>query len=136
MKYARILAFCALGVLLCCNLAIAWDLNGGTLEEWDSSPLRPYDIEVLSDGSAWLTLHEPALTDVGKVFTIDPSDGSITDFEAPFDAQFLTLDKASDDTLWIADVQDRLVHFDPTSGAFTGYPLDGATFTLPSTPLG
>lgn len=46
---------------------MAWDLSG-SLEEWDTSPLRPYDITVLPDGSAWLTYRDMPVDDwpVGK----------------------------------------------------------------------
>ncbi len=135
LKRLKLWVCCILGLFLICNLDVGWNLTGGLLEEWDTSPLRPYDIEVLSDGTAWLTFFEMAL-DVGKVFTIDPTDGSTTEFDAPFAARFQTLDRAADDTLWIADNLGRIVHFNPLSGTFSPFSLDPAVFNLSAYPIG
>lgn len=134
MKQAKVLVFLILGLALSFNLALAWDMDG-ILQEWEfGSELRPYDIVTLSDGSPWLT-HEEA-GEAGKVFTVNLADGTAVVYTAPFTAHFHTVDRAADDTLWIADYTDRLVHFDPFTGVFTPHPLDPTEFTLPSSPYG
>jgi streptogramin lyase len=138
MRHFRQVVFCIflLGVLLFVAVG-AYARPSGALEEWDTSPLRPYDIAVLTDGSAWLTVNDE-MADVGNiVFTINPADGSTDLFEAAFEgAMFQTLDRASDDTLWIADSGlDQIVHFDPATGDFTGYSLPGI-FARPAFPFG
>lgn len=128
-------------IVLCLfSPTMAWDLRG-SLEEWDTSPLRPYDITVLPDGSAWLTYRDEPAPDwpVGKIFTINPSDGSTTEFQTPLawgDAWFKTIDRGPDNTLWIADREDRIVNFDPSTEFFTEYPLPDPPFTLPASPFG
>nr|QNO53370.1 virginiamycin B lyase [Methanosarcinales archaeon ANME-1 ERB6] len=119
---------------------MAWDLSG-SLEEWDTSPLRPYDITVLPDGSAWLTYRDVGAPDwpVGIIFTINPSDGSTTEFQAPSawgNSGFWTIDRGPDNTLWIADQEYRIVNFDPSTEVFTEYPLPTSQFTLPASPFG
>ena len=132
MKYDRGSVSCILLLHLFLFVTVeAWGRPTGALDEWDTSPLRPYDIVVLPDGSAWLNFYEMALSDVGKVFTIDPSDGSVTEFEAPFPARFGTMDRAPGNALWIADHHHRIVHFDTASGAFTPYELPNDIFSLP-----
>ena len=133
MKHSRVAIFCILLVALFLLVTVeAYGQPSGTLEEWDTTPLRPFDIAVLSDGSAWLTVSDQN-NPSNIVFTINPADGSITAFVAPFaGAKFQTLDRAPDDTLWIADYDlDQIVHFDPTTGVFTGYPLDSVFGTDP-----
>jgi streptogramin lyase len=134
MKHSRVAMLFVLLVALFLLVTVeAYGRPSGTLEEWDTTPLRPYDIAVLSDGSAWLTVYdEDNVSNI--VFTINPADGSITEFVAPFaGAEFQTLDRAPDDTLWIADYElHQIVHFDPTTGVFTGYPLDAAFGTNPN----
>ena len=120
---------------------MAWDLREVYLEEWDTSPLRPYDVTVLPDGSAWLTYYDTNAPDwpVGKIFTINPSDGSTTEFQAPpawGDSAFQTIDRGPDSTLWIADIEDRIVNFDPSTETFTEYPLPDSDFDLPARPFG
>jgi streptogramin lyase len=128
-------------IVLCLfSPTMAWDLSG-SLEEWDTSPLRPYDITVLPDGSAWLTYQDGQVDDwpVGKIFTINPSNGSTTEFQAPSawgDSGFETIDRAPDNTLWIADQKDRIVNFDPSTEVFTEHPLLDPPFTLPAKPFG
>jgi len=119
------------GVLFITGAALAQPLVG-TLQEWNTSPLRPYDIVALDNGSIWMN------TSSGNaVFTINRVSGATTAYTAPFiPAQFHTIARGPGDTLWIADGQDRIVHFDPTSGVFTAYPLDGGVFTLPAQPFG
>jgi streptogramin lyase len=105
------------------------------LEEWDTSPLRPYGIVVLSDGSPWLTYYDTSFDDeLGKVFTFDPSVGtpSLSDYTAPFPAQFRTIDHDADDILWIADKLNKIVSFNPTAEVFTDFPLDSTFGTNPS----
>jgi len=138
MKNGKVMVFSILLSLCMIGPAMAWNLYG-TLEEWGTSPFRPYDITVLSDGSPWLTYHDELAADwpVGKVCTIDPSDGSVTTYQVPWgNSGFETLDRGLDDTLWIADREDRIVNFDPTTHVFTAYPLPAATFTLPAGPFG
>lgn len=135
MKCLKTIGFCSLALVLTCGLGMAWDLNG-LLREWEVGPeLRPYDIATLPDGSAWAT-HEDLAGVTGQVFTINPADGTPIIFTAPFDARFHTIDPAPDGTLWIADANDRIVHFDPLSGTFTGHGLPGTIFALPAAPYG
>jgi streptogramin lyase len=136
VKITKKIVLCIIGLLLSCNLALAWDLTG-MLQEWDTSPLRPYDIVVLSDGSPWLNFYdESADEDIGRMFTINPSGGSTAAFEAPFPARFITIDRALDDSIWIADRLDKIVRFEPESRVFTAYDLPGDTFDLPAMPRG
>lgn len=110
----------------------AWAFPEGTLEEWGTSPLRPYDIVVLPDGSAWLSFFDKELrSDVGKVFTINPADGSTREFEAPFPALFGTMDRSPDNGIWIGDYHHRIVHFHAASGVFTRYELPADMFSRP-----
>ena len=120
-----------IGVLFLTGSALAEPLVG-SLQEWNTSPLRPYDIVALNGGSIWMNTSEG-----NAVFTIDPLTGTTTAYTAPFiPARFHTIARAPDDTLWIADGEDRIVHFDPVSGVFTPYPLDAGVFTLPAEPFG
>jgi len=69
---------------------------------------------------------------VGKVCTIDPSDGSVTTYQVPWgNSGFETLDRGLDDTLWIADREDRIVNFDPTTTCLHGVPPSRCDFYAP-----
>lgn len=134
MKYGK-LAFFTLSFLFFYHHLNAWDINHGIVHEWSVGvELRPYDIVTLSDGSPWITHQKP--DEAGKIFTLNLSDGTPVVYTAPFTANFHTLDRAADDTLWIADYADQIVHFDPLSGIFTPYPLDATIFPLPASPYG
>ncbi len=120
--------------------AFAWDLNG-SMERWDTAPWRPYDIAVLSDGSAWLTHRDSLSPDwpTGALVSVDPATGTVTPHQVPDawgDSGFQMIDRAPGDILWIADEYDRIVRFDPATNTFTPYPLPAATFDLPASPLG
>lgn len=72
-----------------------------------------------------------------RLFALNPQTGATTTYTAPFGpATFQTIARAADNTLWVADSQDRIIHFNPAGGAFTAYPLPAATFTLPAYPFG
>jgi len=123
--------------------AIAWEVPAGPPDEYDTTPYRPYDITLRSDGAPWLTYRdeslEPPLWPRGIVFTVDPGGPTVTAYQAPpgwGDCGFQTLDTGPDDTLWIADQYDRLVNFDPDTSVFTPYALPGGTFNLPASPFG
>lgn len=95
----------------------------GNLDEWDISPFRPYGMLVTPDGSPWLSYIDVADPEAGKICTIDPMDGSVTEFEAPFASRFHSMDLAPVDNLWLADDYHRIVHFDKESGSFTPYAM-------------
>jgi streptogramin lyase len=106
----------------------------GTVESWPTTPYRPYDAVVLSDGTPWFSAGD-------AVFTIDPENGAVSayTFSVPAPAaapQFWTLAVDGSDMLWIADGSDRLVRFDPVTHMFAAFDLPGGTFTLPASPLG
>lgn len=111
MNYAKIGAFCTLGLFLLCNLALAWPLTG-TLQEWSFEDLRPHDIAFTEDGTAWL-VHD--VSPVGKVFSFDPSTGSVgAQVTASENAHFWKIARAPDGKMWITDdEQHRLYYFDP-----------------------
>ncbi len=140
MKHIKWLYLFVAGSLLLCSSVMAWDLTG-TLTQWDTTPLRPYDIEVLNDGSVWLTNHDPSSTDwpFGKIYKIDPADGSTTVYTPPppwVPIGFSQLVKGASNTLWITDQEDRIIHFHPGSASWVAYSLTAPTFTLPATPSG
>ena len=139
MKCVTVLFLFIAGSLLLCSPVMAWDLKGA-LAEWDTTPWRPYDIEVLDNGQVWLTVHDPTSTDwpFGKIFKVDPTDGSITALTPPppwVPIGFSQLVKDASNTLWITDQEDRIIHFIPPA-SWVEYPLTGAVFTLPATPNG
>jgi len=130
MRCAKILLFCTLGLFLLCNLALAWPLTG-MLQEWGGwEDLHPRDLTILSDGSVWLVHDDKDADDgyVGKVFTIDPSDG-LGDMYEVSDARFKSIDRDPDGILWITDhAFDKIYRFDPASGDLEGHPLPLADF--------
>jgi len=83
MKKAMILAVMVVVMLCVCPLAMGWNL-GGTLQEWVTTPLRPMDIAVTSSGVPYLTYYDTGAADwpVGKIFSLNPADGSTTVFDA------------------------------------------------------
>ena len=111
MNYAKIGVFSTLGLFLLCNLALAWPLTG-TLQEWSFEDLRPHDIAFTEDGTAWL-VHD--VSPVGKVFSFDPSTGSVgVQVTASENAHFHKIARAPDGKMWITDgEQHRLYYFDP-----------------------
>lgn len=120
--------------LLCLAILIttsAWGRPVGDLDEWNTSPLRPYDIAILTDGSIWLNFYNMADADTGKVFTIDLATGNVRDIEAPFPSRFGAIDKAPDNSLWLGDHHHSLVHFDPATEVYTRYALPADLFDLP-----
>ena len=138
MKHLKILFLFAVSLVFVCNHAAAWELNG-VLREWNITPLRPYDIAVLKNGSIWMTVHDPSsgAWPFGKIFRFNPADGSTTEFSVPpawGSCGFVQLVGGTDDTLWITDQEDRIVHFNPATATFTPFGLNGAVFNLPATP--
>jgi virginiamycin B lyase len=128
-------------IALFAQSAVAWELDGG-LQEWDTSPLRPYDVAIGSDGTPYLTywdIHAPDWP-TGKIFTLDPADGSTSVHEAPaewVDVGFKMIDKTPDGLLWLSDpVGDSIVSFDRAAArSFTRHPLPGSQFNLPASPF-
>lgn len=114
MKCAKILLFSTLGLFPLCNLALAWPLTG-VLQEWSVEDLRPHDIAFTEDGTAWLVHEQPGVAPVGKVFTFDPSSGSVgAEVTASENAHFWKIAQAPDGKMWITDdEQHRLYYFDP-----------------------
>jgi len=133
MRMPNILIYVLLSSFLLCGFAAAYVMDG-KLREFDISPFRPYDIEVLNDGTVYLTYYENAVLQ-GKLLEFRYMGEKPPPHEFPLPAQFQTLDKAKDNTLWIADIMDRIVHFDPATEMFTSYPLDPTVFTLPASIL-
>lgn len=120
--------------------AHGWELSG-EVDQWDTAPWRPYDIAMLGDGSVWMTYHDTPAAGWpdGVLVELDPGTGTVTPHSVPDgwgDSGFQTLAVAPDGTLWIADLYDRIAHFDPGTGAFTEHVLPAATFTLPARPFG
>lgn len=136
-------AFAVLSVItLLAHSAFAWELTGG-LEEWDTSPLRPYDVAITTDGTPYFTHWDTPAPDwpAGRLFTLDPADGSLDVYDAPpgwGDVAFQMVDRAPDGVFWLSDpVGGSIVSFDPTADApFTRYPLPAGEFNLPAGPVG
>ena len=130
MKPLSYIETCIIILMVCCAFGTAWNSDEGIVSEWSfGSDFRPYDVAILSDGSAWFT-HEDSEGRVGSVFTLNLSEGTPVVFSAPFEAHFHTIASAPDDTLWITDADDdrndRIVHFQPydlTGNYFDAYPL-------------
>ncbi|NCO58826.1 MAG: hypothetical protein COZ70_10305 [Deltaproteobacteria bacterium CG_4_8_14_3_um_filter_51_11] len=141
MKKAMILAVMVVVMLCVCPLAMGWNL-GGTLQEWVTTPLRPMDIAVTSSGVPYLTYYDTGAADwpVGKIFSINPADGSTTVFDAPAawgGAGFKMIDNGPDGIFWVSDTEERIVRFDPTAlNPFSAYSLPGAAFNFPADPTG
>jgi len=121
-------------VLFLFSPASAWALSG-TLDEWNISPWEPYDIAILDDSSVWLTYRG------NNVIHFDPVTATATTYGSPHaDSDFWTLDRAPDNTLWIADgaAEARIMQFDPSSLGFvgTGYVLPDSLFGPSAKPTG
>ena len=134
-------------VMFCvCPFAMAWDLGGRVLQEWETTPLRPLDIAVTSTGVPYLTYYDEDAPDwpVGKVFTLNPMDGSTVVFQVPAgwgDTRFKMIDIGPGGGIWLSDMDDRIVKFDPTLvNPFIPYDLPRSgldpVFNDPSTPAG
>lgn len=134
MKRVIMLAGIVVCLSLLCGSAPAWETEG-KLKEWDVSPFRPYDIEVLHNGSAWLTYHEGTNAE-GRLLEFRTFSGAAIDRLIYYPAKFQTLDSAPDNTLWIADGLDQIAHYDPDLPPVSIYPLDPAVFNLPAEPFG
>lgn len=123
------------------NNSYYWDaVSGykGNLDEWDTTPFRPYYIKALPDGLIWFTVdsHNDSgklhYADVGVIFSIDPNDPEDS-FRAYYfythgPATFETFDwNPYDNSLWITDSKSsRIVTFSLDSHRFTGmYDLRG-----------
>ncbi|MBI4775691.1 MAG: hypothetical protein HY788_16230 [Deltaproteobacteria bacterium] len=143
MNRAKGLFLCILWSWLVCGPAVAWETTG-SLREWDTSPFRPYDIAVTSDGKAWMTYRNVsgAGWPEGIIMRLDPTSGSQALFGTPpawGDVGFQTIERASDDTLWVTDdIGDRLVRVVGTSGAvgFQEFPIPSPPFGSPAEPFG
>lgn len=133
----RMLLITGIITMLCLSggtMVCAWDIDSGIIREWAIDGVRPYGIETLSDGSVWFTSDNDPV-----VFTLNPETGEPVTYTAPFDGDFLNMDRAPDDTLWIVDENDRLVHFSPCNASgeyFEAVPINRTLFTLESQPQG
>jgi streptogramin lyase len=141
--YTRTNAIAVLSAIaLFAHSAVAWELSG-SLREWDTTPLRPYDVAIATDGTPYFTYWDQLAPDwpTGRVFSLDADDGSIQSYDAPADwgpVGFQMIDRAPNGVLWLSDpVGDSLVSFDPAASVpFTRYPLSGSQFNLPAGPFG
>jgi streptogramin lyase len=118
-----------LALVLCSSGARAQHL-AGRIDYWDTRPLRPYGCAVVGE-TPWFTTND------GMVFTIDPANGSTTSYDSLLGPVFFGhVVAAPDGTLWIADGEDRLVHFDPAGPTFTAHAVPHPQFDDPAGPSG
>lgn len=140
-RKARVVTM-ALAVTFFAHAAMGWELNGG-LQEWETSPLRPYDVALAADGTPYFTYLDALAPDwpKGRVFALNSADGSTTVYDAPLDwgdVGFQTIDRGPDGRLWVSDyVGSSIAAFDPAADPpFTRYPLPASRFNLPAVPFG
>jgi streptogramin lyase len=111
----------------------------GSIESWETTPARPYDVVVLSDGTPWFATDDVVGGPVGNTLvTVDPQTEAITVYplvDTP-PLQFQTLAVDANDVLWIAETNDRLVRFDPATAAYDIYTLPSPPFASPASPFG
>lgn len=134
MKRSSLISISILVFLFMCTTVSAWDIGNGVVWEWNIEGVRPYGIETLSEGSVWF-----ASDGDPSVFILDQESGLPVVYSASFAGDFATMDHAADDTLWITDEDDRIVHFipyHPTGDYFNDYPIPRLMFTPDATPYG
>lgn len=134
MKNLSHLRISILIIIILCSTASAWDIENGIIREWPVDGVRPYASETLTDGSVWFTSdNDPS------VFTFNTEMDVPIVYTAPFDGDFATIARAPDDTLWISDENDRIVHFrpcDPSGDYFDDFPIPRDLFPPDAAPYG
>jgi len=111
----------------------------GTIESWETTPVRPYDAVVLSDGTPWFATDDVVGGPIGNsLVTVDPETEAVTVYPLtdtpPLQLETLAVD--ANDVLWIAEVNDRLVRFDPATATYDIYTLPSPPFASPARPFG
>jgi len=133
MKMVPIISISILVVLSLSPIVSAWDIQNGIFREWAVEGVRPLGIETLPDGSVWITSDNSP-----SVFTLNRETGEPIVYTASFAGDFATMDRAPDNTLWISDENDRIVHFnpcDPSGDYFDDFPIPG-DFAAGASPYG
>jgi virginiamycin B lyase len=91
------------------------------------SGVRPYGIEVDSEGNPWI-----ALFGTNLIGTVDPETFELKTFELPEGTRPRRLGLTSDDTVWYVDyARGYLGRLDPTSGAVEEFALPGGAESRP-----